>query len=132
MKTATQSSQLPYTLLGGEKGLRQLCNTFYDIMDTLPEASTIRKMHTNNLEDIKQKLYEYLSGWLGGPNLYYDRHKTICLTTPHQAYTIGTRERDQWLTCMEKALDKTETSEDIKKLLMPAFTNLADFIRNED
>src|SRR5690554_3690611 len=59
----------PYQLLGGEPGLRKLANTFYDIMDSLPEAAEIRAMHGGDLDEIKEKLFEYLSGWMGGPPL---------------------------------------------------------------
>jgi len=131
MSSLDQSSQTPYALLGGDQAIRDLCNAFYDAMDSLPEASHIRAMHNKNLVDIKQKLYEYLSGWMGGPNLYSERYNTICLTEPHAPYSIGSKERDQWMKCMEKALDTIETTKETKQLLMPAFANLADFIRNK-
>ena len=66
-----QEAQTPYQLLG-EEGIRALCNAFYDIMDTLPEAAGVRAMHARDLAPMKEKLAEYLIGWMGGPPLYAD------------------------------------------------------------
>ncbi|WP_255399748.1 hypothetical protein [Oceanicoccus sp. KOV_DT_Chl] len=60
------SAQTPYQILG-EDGIRQLADAFYDVMDEQPQAETIRHMHAANLDLIKQKLCEYLTGWMGGP-----------------------------------------------------------------
>ncbi|MFD1693471.1 hypothetical protein ACFSHR_24470 [Azotobacter chroococcum] len=50
--------------------MRRLCNAFYDNMERLPEAETIRRMHGADTGPVREKLFEYLSGWLGGPKLY--------------------------------------------------------------
>lgn len=84
----------PYELLGGDQGIKNLCKAFYQAMDTLDEVKAIRNMHGKDLSDIEEKLYLYLSGWLGGPPLYQKKYKTICLTDPHKGYAIGTKERD--------------------------------------
>ena len=102
------SGQNPYQLLGGEDGLRELCAAFYRIMDESPEAAGIRAMHGESLAAIEEKLFEYLSGWMGGPPLYVRRTGTVCLTKPHQPYAIGAAERDQWLLCMDRALEEME------------------------
>ena len=94
----------PYQLLGGESGVRRLSDAFYDCMDSLPEAADIRRMHGADLAAIREKLYEYLSGWLGGPHLYAAKYGSMCMTAPHRPYAIGPKERDQWLLCMDKAL----------------------------
>lgn len=132
MSSNNQSNTTPYEMLGGDQAIRDLSEAFYDAMDSLPEAATIRAMHGASLVDIKQKLYEYLSGWLGGPSLYVERYGTICLTKPHAPYSIGEAERDQWMLCMEQALEKIQASEEVKAMLMPAFSGLADFMRNQE
>jgi truncated hemoglobin YjbI len=53
-----------------------LCKALYAIMDAKPEAADIRRMHGSDLGPIKKKLYEYLSGWMGGPPLYQLRQGT--------------------------------------------------------
>lgn len=122
---------VPYELLGGEQGVRRLAATFYDVMDELTEAEDIRRMHAANLDEIKEKLYEYLSGWLGGPPHYADKHG-VCLTKPHKPYAIGPAERDQWLLCMDEALNRVGASTEVKAMLKGPMYAIADAIRNTD
>lgn len=122
----------PYELLGGEDKLRELASAFYDAMDELPEAAEIRRMHADNLDEIKEKLFEYLSGWMGGPPLYFDRQGTICLTAPHKPFAISARHRDQWLLCMDRALDSVGASDEVKAMLKDPMYQLADIVRNAD
>jgi hemoglobin len=122
---------VPYELLGGEAGVRNLASVFYDVMDELTEAETIRKMHADNLVEIKEKLYEYLSGWLGGPPVYADKHG-VCLTKPHKPYAIGPAERDQWLLCMDEALLRVDASAELRAMLKGPMYAVADAIRNTD
>lgn len=121
----------PYELLGGEQGVRRLAAVFYDVMDELTEADDIRRMHAANLDEIKEKLFEYLSGWLGGPPIYADKHG-VCLTKPHKPYAIGPAERDQWLLCMDEALIRVGASTEVKAMLKGPMYAIADAIRNTD
>jgi len=56
-----------YEALGGEAKVRELAYRFYDVMDETPEAASIRAMHREDLSEIKELLFEFLSGWFGGP-----------------------------------------------------------------
>lgn len=124
--------QTPYELLGGEEGIRRLAQVFYEVMDELPQVQSIRKMHAANLENIQQKLFEYLSGWLGGPHLYQQKYGTVCLTKPHKPYSIGPPERDQWLRCMDEALLRVNASEQVKAMLKTPMFRIADALRTTD
>lgn len=123
--------QTPYDILG-EEGVRRLAHTFYQCMDELPEAADIRRMHSKELSSVSQKLFEYLSGWLGGPQLYVEKYGTVCMTTPHKPYAIGPQERDQWLLCMDHALERIGASEELKAMLKEPMFEVADMIRNRD
>ena len=125
------SPQTPYQILG-EDGIRQLSNTFYDIMDTLPEAAGIRAMHAQDLSPMKEKLAQYLTGWMGGPPRYADKYGTVCMTTPHEPYHIGPEERDQWLLCMDRALEQTGASEELIDMLKVPMFRIADAVRNKE
>ena len=124
--------QTPYELLGGEQGIRDLSDAFYDAMDRRTDAADIRAMHADNLDEIKEKLFEYLSGWLGGPRLYVEKYKTVCLTEPHAPYAIGGKERDEWLRCMDDALDTIGADEELKDMLRKPFFMIADTVRNTE
>ena len=123
--------QTPYQILG-EEGIKELTNTFYDIMDTLPEAKELRSMHAKDLSGMKVKLAEYLTGWMGGPPRYADKYGTVCMTSPHEPYHIGPLERDQWLLCMDKALEQTGASEELVEMLKVPMFRIADAVRNRE
>ena len=129
---AAQPRVLPYDLLGGDEAIRRLAAAFYKAMAELPEAQTIRAMHKDNLSEIEEKLYEYLSGWLGGPHHYLKKYGTVCLTKPHAPYAIGAAERDQWLLCMEKALADIGASEEVKAMVKKPFFAIAEMMRSRD
>jgi hemoglobin len=122
--------QTPYQLLGGDDGVRRLAEAFYDAMDELAEAATIRAMHAENLDVIKEKLFEYFSGWMGGPPVYAEKYGSVCLTSPHDPYAIGFKERDQWLLCFNKALETIGAGEELKQMLETPMYRVADAVRN--
>jgi len=121
----------PYERLGGEAALRKLVNRFYDLMDTLPEAKRIRALHPADLAGSRDKLFKFLSGWLGGPPLYMEEFGHPRLRARHLPFPIGTAERDAWLQCMEQALAETEMEELLRIHLLQSLRNTADHMRNQ-
>lgn len=120
----------PYELLGGETVLRDLVERFYGYMDSLPEAAVIRAMHAPNLTGAKDKLFKFLSGWLGGPNLYWEEFGHPRLRMRHFPFSIGLAERDQWMLCMAKALDDTPMPPELHQALLQALAQVADHMIN--
>src|SRR6056300_1555821 len=111
----------PYELLGGETKVRELVDRFYNYMDSLNEASHIRDMHAKSLRASREKLFLFLSGWLGGPDLYVQKYGHPMLRRRHLPFAIGKRERDQWMHCMRKALDEMPIEDPLKQKLEQAF-----------
>ncbi len=103
---------------GEGEGLRKLVDLFYDLMDRLPEAKTVRAMHPANLETARDKLARFLSGWLNGPDTYVEKYGPIHIPRAHTHLAIGTAERDAWLLCMEKALAAQPYAEDFKRYML--------------
>ena len=120
----------PYELIGGEATVRRLADRFYDILDTDPRAARIRAMHGRDLAPIRQLLFEFLSGWLGGPQLYFKRPEHRCIMSAHRPYAIGAVERDEWMICMRRAMDECGLPADMRALLDEAFLRMADLFRN--
>jgi hemoglobin len=119
-----------YELVGGGAGVRALVDAFYDRMD-LEEAFTgIRRLHPPSLEGSRDKLYWYLSGWLGGPQHYVERFGHPRLRARHLPFSIAEAERDQWLACMRMAMQDVGLPEDVAAALMNAFFGTADWMRN--
>lgn len=100
--------------MGGEAGLRRLVDRFYDCMDSLPEAQTIRAMHPTDLTESRDKLAAFLTGWLGGPKRYRERWGPIRIPVAHRHLPIGAAERDAWLLCMQHAIADMPVADDFK------------------
>lgn len=120
-----------YEMLGGETGLRSLVDRFYDVMDSAPEAATIRAFHAKSLKQSREKLFMFLSGWSGGPQLYVERFGHPRLRMRHMPFAIGTVARDQWLGCMNKALEESQLDPHVVVYLKVRFAEVADFMRNQ-
>lgn len=130
MTTAPQPQPTPYERLGGEDALRTLVRRFYRLMDELPEAYGVRKLHPQDLSGSEEKLVMFLSGWLGGPQLYIQRHGHPRLRARHLPFPIGGAERDQWLLCMRRALDEQVKDAPLRDGLFRALSDVADHMRN--
>lgn len=121
----------PFEQLGGDAKLRALVERFYALMDGEPEFYGIRKLHPHTLEGSTDKLYMFLSGWMGGPQLYVQKVGPPMLRARHLPYAIGEAERDQWLACMSRAMVDCEVPELLRLQLMGAFQQTADWMRNK-
>ncbi|MCK9530286.1 MAG: group II truncated hemoglobin [Gammaproteobacteria bacterium] len=120
-----------YERLGGEATVRRLVDRFYVLMDTLPEAQDIRRMHPQDLGESADKLFMFLSGWLGGPQLYVEKHGHPRLRQRHMPFPIGSAERDQWMLCMRQAMEDVGVPDDLRTELEQALFRTADFMRNK-
>ena len=121
-----------YELLCGETGVRALVDLFYDLMDSSPEAKDVRALHAASLKSSRDKLYMFLSGWSGGPPLYIEKFGHPRLRQRHMPFVIGSRERDQWLWCMNRAVDASGFDPAVVEHLKQRFSEIADFMRNQD
>lgn len=121
----------PYERIGGEPTLRALTTRFYRYMDTLPEAQTIRVMHPADLHESTEKLFMFLSGWLGGPSLYIERFGHPFLRARHMPFSIASPEAAAWMLCMRQALADTIADKALRSQLENAFTGIADHMRNQ-
>lgn len=122
----------PYERLGGDAGVRALVDRFYDLMDLEPQFAGIRALHAPTLDHARAKLYLFLSGWLGGPQVYIAKYGHPKLRARHLPFAIGVDERDQWLACMRRALVECDVPDDLAAQLMPAFFQTADWMRNRE
>lgn len=120
-----------YDALGGEPAVRRLVQRFYHLMDTLPEAKACRDIHPPSLSGSEQKLFEYLTGWLGGPPLYTSKYGHPRLRQRHFAAPIGESERAGWMLCFERALAETITDPKHRDMLLDPVRKLALHMQNK-
>jgi hemoglobin len=83
------------------------------------------------LDTARDKLYWFLSGWLGGPNLYIEQFGHPRLRARHMPFSIGIQERDQWVACMAQAMNELKVDPDLANRLNQSFLQTADWMRNK-
>lgn len=127
----SESEKTPYEALGGEAAVRYLAQRFYMYMAEMPEVKVLRDMHPEDLSSSEEKLFMFLSGWLGGPQLFIEKHGHPRLRARHLPFKIGKLERDQWLLCFAKALADVNPVEPLKSDLFRSVARLADHMRNQ-
>jgi hemoglobin len=125
-------SRSHFERIGGAEKVRALVVRFYQLMDELPEAYGIRKLHAPDLQGATDKLYKFLTGWMGGPPLYVDEYGHPMLRARHLPFSISNTERDQWLMCMNQALDEVVEDAALRQELSAAFAKVADHMRNRE
>ncbi len=132
MTTQSYKSDSFYVELGGGQALRDLVELFYDIVEADPEAEPLMRLHLQGtgMQHTREAQFEFLSGFLGGPQIYLEKHQHANVKRMHAHLEIGSVERDAWLLCMDKALQQTGTDKELHQRLMKAFTRVADVLVN--
>ena len=120
----------PFIAIGGEAPVHALVDAFYDHMDQDEPFAVIRAMHPEGLQESRDKLFEFLCGWLGGPQYYMEKRGHPRLRMRHGPFAIGEDERDQWLGCMARAMDDLAVEGELRAFLDARFAHVADFMRN--
>ena len=122
----------PYQMIGGDTKLHALIDRFYDLMDSVPEYYVIRKLHPVDLSGSREKLCMFLSGWLGGPQLYTDKFGHPMLRARHLPFAIGIAERDAWMACMKQATESVIADDKLRAWLLEQLFKTADWMRNRE
>jgi len=131
IEEAGSSKSTFFELLGGIEQMRALVERFYDVMDSDPKAAGLRAIHSEDLTSAREKLFMFLTGWTGGPQLYIERYGHPRLRARHMPFAIGESERDQWMYCMVRAMHDIGVEEPVMVKLAEALWGVADFMRNQ-
>lgn len=123
-----------YDMIGGEKVLRDLVETFYDVIEHEDAGKLLLVLHRrgHGVAHSRIEQFDFLSGFLGGPRLYVAHHGHSDVRYMHEHIAIGPAERDAWLNCMSTAIDRVGLDADIKQRLMTPFTRVATMLINRD
>ena len=122
----------PYDRLGGADGVRRLVETFYDTVESDPAGAPLRVLHDrgSGLAHAREAQFMFLSGFLGGPQLYVEQFHHSNVKQMHAHLRIGPLEAGAWLTCMEKALQRTSDAHTAQQL-MQNFTRVVQVLQEE-
>ncbi|CAH0202894.1 Group 2 truncated hemoglobin YjbI [Agrobacterium fabrum] len=121
-----------YEAIGGDATVRALTRRFYELMDTLPEAARCRAIHPADLSGSEAKFYDYLTGYLGGPPIYVEKHGHPMLRRRHFVAPIGPAERDEWLLCFRRAMDETIENAKLREIIWAPVERLAFHMQNQE
>jgi len=120
-----------YDEIGGIGVIEKLVDDFYQIMKNDPEAKDCLATHIGrDMEESATKLKFFLSGWLGGPQLYAEKFGHPRLRMRHHTFSIGVKEAEQWLYCMRQALLKSTIPESLRPQLFDSFIQVAQMLIN--
>jgi hemoglobin len=121
-----------YDLVGAERGLRNLVETFYDIVEFEPEGHVLLILHMrgHGVAHSRIEQFDFLSGFFGGPRLYVERHGHSDVRYMHEHVEITPEARDAWLKCMSIAIDRVGLAADVKERLMGPFTRVATMLHD--
>ena len=127
--TNSNISHIPlYDLIGGEEGIIKLVNVFYDIVETNPEGHKLHLLHLrgNGIAHSRVEQFNFLSGFLGGPKLYVEKHGHSNVRNMHEHEEINSEAKDIWLKCMSMAIDNVGIAPTIKNKMMSNYTAIAE------
>ncbi|QBF84874.1 globin [Shewanella maritima] len=120
-----------YDVIGGDKVIKAIAHEFYQQMQQRKETAELLAIHRAPIAESEQKLYEFLSGWLGGPNLYQQKYGHPALRARHMPFAIDENMRDQWLICMRAAIEIHIKKPEHQQVIIQAISTLADHMRNQ-
>lgn len=120
-----------YDLIGGEQVIRAIAKSFYQKMASSAETTTLFAIHRAPIAESEQKLFEFLSGWLGGPQLYQQKYGHPALRARHIPFAVDETMRDQWLFCMKFAIQEHIKKPEHRAAIFEAISTLADHMRNQ-
>jgi len=122
--------ETPFAWIGGESQVHALVDRFYDLMDLEPGYTALRAAHGTELANAREKLKMFLTGWMGGPQRYTEQFGHPRLRMRHMPFSIGIAERDQWVACMDQAMQETAVDDALRTRLKESFMQTADWMRN--
>ena len=120
-----------YEAIGGIDKVDELVDRFYDLMALEPQFAELQAIHPPDSTSSREKLKFFLTGWMGGPDIYSPKYGHPMLRARHLHFKIGILERNQWLACMYRALEECGIDGNIAKQLEESLFNTADWIRNQ-
>ncbi len=119
--------------MGGEDAVQRLVETFYDLIETLPEGENIKRLHArgHGVPHARIEQFNFLCAFLGGRRHYYEKHGHMDVKLIHAHVPITQEDAQNWLLCMETALDQCAYKNPLKEQLMTAFERVAVALINE-
>ena len=129
-----------YQSFGGATGIRTLTDRFYDLMELEPQYQTLRQMHGEDMTLIREKLYEFFSGWLGGAptllaqnsHLFVKKSGPPQLRARHMPFAVNVQVRNEWIACFAQAMSELDIDKALAEPVLIQVFAMADWCRNQN
>ncbi|HZH58386.1 MAG TPA: hypothetical protein VEY70_02160 [Metabacillus sp.] len=110
----TNQHLTPYDAIG-EETLSRLVDTFYAKVEKHPLLAPI---FPDDLTETARKQKQFLTQYLGGPQVYTEEHGHPMLRARHLPFEITPSRAEAWISCMESAMKETGLEGEIKDFLL--------------
>lgn len=95
----------------GEDNLHRLVDAFYSRVSKHPDLAPI---FPTGFNEIARKQKQFLTQYLGGPQLYTNEHGHPMMRARHLPFEITPKRAKAWLACMAEAMEEVELSGRLK------------------
>jgi hemoglobin len=116
-----------YEAVGGEETFHRLVAAFYE---GVARDTVLRPLYPEDLTESREHLALFLAQYFGGPPRYSEKRGHPRLRMRHLPFPIGPRERDAWLTHMERAVDAVGIASPSREIMLDYFRDAANFLIN--
>ena len=106
-----QKPLIPYEEIGAEK-LSELIDLFYSKVAVHPDLFPI---FPADLSETARKQKQFMTQYLGGPNLFSEEHGHPMMKARHNPFPITPLRADAWLACMSEAMDEVQLEGKIRE-----------------
>ncbi|OIJ10122.1 globin [Anaerobacillus arseniciselenatis] len=123
-----KQSNIPYEAMGGKEVLEELVETFYNKVEHHPLLAPIFPV---DLTETIRKQKQFLTQFLGGPQLYSNEHGHPMLRARHMPFAITEERAEAWLECMRSAMDEVNLEGPLREYIFERLTQTAYHMVNE-
>ncbi|MES2847167.1 MAG: group II truncated hemoglobin [Pseudomonadota bacterium] len=118
--------------IGGEATVRALVERFYDLIETLPQGAQILHLHFrgHGMAHVRAEQFAFLSGFFGGRRYYAETHGHMSLRDIHAHVPIRPQDAEDWLYCMDIALDDARIAGPIRDQIFQTLSRAARMLVN--
>lgn len=116
-----------YTKIGPEN-LRAIVDRFYDLVFN---NDKIGHLFQTDHSIIRDKQYQFLTQFLGGPQIYTASYGHPKMRMRHMPHKITVAAKDEWLRCMEEAISAVIKDKELAAALYNCFPPVAAHMVNQ-
>lgn len=116
-----------YHAIGGAETIGRLVDVFYRKVVAHPNLS---KLFPEDIMPVRDKQYQFLTQFFGGPPLYTDDHGAPMMKDRHLPHRITPTRAKEWLTCMSEAMDEIGLQGEARDFMFERLTLVAHHMIN--